>query len=92
MTSARFYHLSEMVLEAADYLADHDHFATEQLNEAGALLAEIGGREATRERGGREQPALPGIVGRSTGAESTRALRIVSNLPIAVMGSYRHTR
>jgi excisionase family DNA binding protein len=26
VTSARFYHLSEMVLEAADYLADHDHF------------------------------------------------------------------
>ena len=42
MTSARFYHLSEMVLEAADYLADHDHLATEQLNEAGALLAAIG--------------------------------------------------
>ena len=61
VTSARFYHLSEMVLEAADYLADHDHLATERLNGAGALLAAIGGREAARERGGREQPALPGM-------------------------------
>lgn len=61
MTSARFYHLSEMVLEAADYLADHDHAAIERLNEAGALLAEIGRREAAGEGGGREQPALPGM-------------------------------
>lgn len=61
MTSARFYHLSEMVLEAADYLADHDHQATERLQEAGALLAALGGREAAREGGQREQPTLPGI-------------------------------
>jgi hypothetical protein len=50
-----------MVLEAADYLADHDYLATERLNEAGALLAAIGGREATREGGEPEQPALPGM-------------------------------
>ncbi len=61
MTSARFYHLSEMVLEAADYLADHDYLATERLNEAGALLAAIGGREAAREGEEPEQPALPGM-------------------------------
>jgi len=50
-----------MVLEAADYLADHDHLATERLNEAGALLAAMGGREAARDGGGPEQPALPGM-------------------------------
>jgi hypothetical protein len=61
VTSARSYHLSEMVLEAADYLADHDHPATERLKEAGALLAEIGGLEAATEGGGTEQPALPGM-------------------------------
>ena len=61
MTSARFYHPSEMVLGAADYLADHDYLATERLNEAGALLAAIGGREAAREGGEPEQPALPGM-------------------------------
>jgi excisionase family DNA binding protein len=55
LTSARFYHLSEMVLEAADYLADHDHPTTERLNEVGALLAEIGRREAASE--GCKQPA-----------------------------------
>ena len=60
VTSARFYHLSEMVLEAADCLADHDHPASERLNDAGALLAEIG-REAGRESVGRKQPALPGM-------------------------------
>ena len=61
MTSSRFYHLSEMLLEAADYLADHDHLATERLNEAGRLLATIAGREAAREAVQREQPVFPGM-------------------------------
>jgi len=61
VTSARVYHLSEMVLEAADYLADHDHPATERLNKAGALLAEICRREVAREGRRRKQPALPGM-------------------------------
>jgi hypothetical protein len=39
MTSERFYHLSEMVFEAADYLAGHDHRqATERLQDTGELL------------------------------------------------------
>ncbi len=42
MTSARFFNLSEMVLEAAGYLADDDVEATQHLQEAEALLVALG--------------------------------------------------
>ena len=61
MTSARFYHLAEMVFEAATYLADHDRAAMERLLEAGMLLSVIGGREEAAEDGQHEQPELPGM-------------------------------
>ncbi len=49
VTSARFYHLAEMVFEAAAYVADHDRGAMERLLEAGTLLRVIGGREEAAE-------------------------------------------
>ena len=61
MTSARFYHVAEMVFEAAAYLADHDRVAMERLLEAGTLLTMIGGREEAAEDGQHEQPQLPGM-------------------------------
>ena len=59
MTSARFYHLAEMVFEAASYLGDHDRIAMERLLEAGTLLIVIGGQEEAAEDGQHEQPELP---------------------------------
>jgi len=61
VTSARFYHLAEMVFEAAAYLADYDRVAMEGLLEAGTLLTMIGGREEAAEDGQHEQPPLPGM-------------------------------
>lgn len=62
MTSASFHHLSELVFDAAGYLADHDHQAAGQLNNTGRLLAVLGDREAATERQAAGQPQLPGLV------------------------------
>jgi hypothetical protein len=61
VTSAHFFYLSEMVVEAADYLAGHDRVAMERLHDAGRLLAEIGERETAMEGGQGNQPVLPGL-------------------------------
>jgi len=61
VTSARFYHLAEMVFEAASYLADHDRVAMERLVETGTLLTAIGEREEAAEERQQEQPQLPGM-------------------------------
>jgi len=50
-----------MVFEAAEYLADHDQVATEDLHAAAELLVALGRREAATEGVGGEQPALPGM-------------------------------
>jgi hypothetical protein len=61
MTSERFYHLSEMIFEAADYLGSHDRDATEHLHETGELLMALAEQEAALEQDAAEQPALPGL-------------------------------
>ena len=59
MTSARFYHLSEMVFEAAEYLAGHDNVSMDRLHDAGALLVALGERENAAERQAAGQPRRP---------------------------------
>jgi hypothetical protein len=51
-----------MILEASDYLADHDNLSMERLRDAGTLLVALGEREAAGERQAAGQPELRGLV------------------------------
>jgi ABC-type amino acid transport substrate-binding protein len=61
MTSARLSYLSEMVLEAADYVVGYDIDAATRLGEAGVLLSTLATREAAEEQKTGGQTRLPGL-------------------------------
>lgn len=61
MTTARFHQLSELPLEAADYVAGEDGTAAALLCEMRALVVALGEREATSEQEVRLQLELPGL-------------------------------